>query len=81
MKEFPVPTTLQELRQFLVLTSHYRRFVKEFAKMAQTLFTLTKKNVPFHWLAEYEAAFDYLKSCLPTIPVLVFLGMSPEILC
>ena len=72
VKEFPVPTTLRELRQFLGLTSHYRRFVKGFAKIAQPLYTLTKKDVPFHWTAECEAAFDYLKSCLITTPVLAF---------
>ena len=43
IKEFPVPTTLKELRQFLGLTSHYRRFVKGFAKIAQPLYALTKK--------------------------------------
>ena len=54
------------------MTSHYRWFVKGFAEIAQPLYTLTKKDVPFHWTAECEAAFDYLKSCLITTPVLAF---------
>ena len=44
--------------------------------IAQSLYTLTKKDVPFHWTAECEAAFDYLKSCLITTPVLAFLDFD-----
>ena len=33
---------------------------------------LTKKNVPFHWTGECESAFDYLKTCLITAPVLAY---------
>ena len=72
VKKFPVPTTLKELRQFLGLTSHYRRFVKGFAMIAQPLYALTKKDVPFYWTAECESAFDYLKVCLITMPVLAY---------
>ena len=61
IKEFPVPTTLKELRQFLGLTSHYCRFVKGFAKIAQPLYALTKKDVPYYWTAECECAFDHLR--------------------
>ena len=43
IKEFLVPTTLKEFKQFLGSTSHYRRFVKGFAKIAQPLYALTKR--------------------------------------
>ena len=72
MREFPAPTSLRELRQFLGLTSHYRRFIKGFAKIAQPLYNITKKGASFYWTAECETAFDYLKSCLITAPVLAY---------
>lgn len=72
VKEFPVPTTLKELRQFLGLESHYRRFVKSFAMIAQPLYALTRKDVPFHWTAACDSAFDYLKTCLTTAPILSY---------
>ena len=54
------------------MTSHYRRFVKGFAKIAQPLYALTKKDVPYHWTAECECAFDHLKTCLITPPILSY---------
>ena len=70
VKDFPVPTTLKELRQCLGLTSHYRRFVKGYSSLAQPLYE--RKDVAYHWTAECEFAFNYLKSCLITVPVLVY---------
>ena len=40
--------------------------------MAQPLYALTKKDVPYHWIAEREYAFDHLKTCLITPPVLSY---------
>ena len=64
VKNFPVPTTLKELRQILGLISHYRRFVKGCSSLAKPLYALTRKDAPYHWTAEYESDFNYLKSCL-----------------
>ncbi|KAJ8652138.1 hypothetical protein O0I10_012246 [Lichtheimia ornata] len=40
--EWPVPTNVQEVRQFVGLGSHYRRFIQDFAAMASPLTDLTK---------------------------------------
>ena len=45
--DFPVPSSLAALRQFLGLTSYYRRFIAQYAKIAHPLHALTKKDVPF----------------------------------
>lgn len=68
--DWPVPNSLQEVRQFLGLASYYRRFVKDFATIAEPLHALTKKNVRFQWTEKCHAAFNCLKGHLTTAPVL-----------
>ena len=47
VRQFPVPKDIKGVRQFLGLSSYYRRFVPSFAKIAQPLYVLTRKEVPF----------------------------------
>ena len=48
VQEFPTPTNLKELRNFLVrLANYYRRFIKGFAHIASPLIALTRKGVSF----------------------------------
>ena len=63
---------MKQLRQFLGLTSHYRRFILCYAKIAQPLYDLTKQGTPFIWTASCEQAFDTLKSKLLTTPFLAY---------
>jgi thymidylate kinase len=55
---------------FLGLCSFYRRFVKDFAAIAEPLTRLTAKNQPFVWGAEQQEAFDILKAKLMDYPIL-----------
>ena len=43
------PTTVTEIRSFLGLAGYYRRFVKDFSKIAAPMSRLTQKNVKFEW--------------------------------
>lgn len=70
VKEWPAPASTQEVRQFVGLASYYRRFVKDFAAVAEPLHALNKKYARFQWSAECQAAFDELKHRLTTAPVL-----------
>jgi len=40
-----MPKNIREVRKFLGLTNYYRRFVKDFARIARPMNLLTKKNV------------------------------------
>ena len=51
---------------------YYRRFVKDFAKLADPLVHLTRKGVPFVWGSDQQSSFDALKACLLCAPILGF---------
>ena len=44
-----VPKTVRDVRKFLDLANYYRQFVKDFAKIAQPLNNLTKKEEKWKW--------------------------------
>ena len=67
--EFPTPTDLRSLRAFLGLLSYYRRFVPKFSSIAQPLYNLTRKDVPFVWGSECDTAVKQLKSPLTQAPI------------
>ena len=72
VREFQVSTNLKHLRQFLGLTSHYRRFIHNYAKIAHPLYALLQKGAQYQWTAEYEVAFEVLKSKLLSPPILAY---------
>ena len=70
VKNWPVPSNLTELRSFIGLCSYYRRFIFRLADLTAPLHALTRKNVRFHWGPEQDEAFNRLKQCLISAPVL-----------
>ena len=65
-----VPTNVIEVRSFLGLAGYYRRFIKDFARIAAPLTNLTRKNHPFTWSLREGEAFNALKTVLQQAPVL-----------
>jgi len=59
-----------EVRSFLGLAGHYRRFVKDFSKIASPFTNLLKKTTKFEWSNKCEEAFQELKKRLTTAPIL-----------
>ena len=70
VRDWPTPVILRELRGFIGLCSYYRKFVQDFAGIAQPLHALTKKNSKWLWTPECQAAFEVLKEELTSTPVM-----------
>ena len=54
------------------MAGYYRRFVKDFAKIANPLHMLLQKDVKFKWGDAQENAFQTLKHALLSPPILAF---------
>lgn len=70
--EFNTPSTVKHVRQFLGLTGYYRRFVQDYARIAEPLHALTRKDADFHWNDKCQESMDVLKKCVTSAPVLRF---------
>jgi len=58
---WPIPKMVRDIRKFLGLANYYRRFVKDFAKLARPLNNLTRKEEKWRWGEEQQKAFKQLK--------------------
>jgi hypothetical protein len=65
------PKSVPALKSFLGLASYYRKFIKNFAKIAASLTNLLKKSVvTYEWERACDEAFKTLKGILVKAPVL-----------
>jgi hypothetical protein len=64
------PHNAKAVASFLGLTGYYRRFVKDYSKIAEPLTRLLSPKIKFTWDHEQQQAFDSLKERLVTYPIL-----------
>jgi hypothetical protein len=55
------PTNASEICSFLGLAGYYRRFIKDFSKIAKPMTRLLEKNKDFDWTEECQVSFVELK--------------------
>ncbi|BCR85209.1 uncharacterized protein ACHE_20667S [Aspergillus chevalieri] len=65
-----VPTTVRGVQSFLGFCNFYRRFIKNYSRIAKPLNHLTRKDVPFTWTNVCQEAFEELKKYLTDAPIL-----------
>ena len=81
IKELPLPTDLTKLRSFLGATSHYRKFIKNYSKIALPLSELTKKCSNLKDQIQSPAciqAFNQLKEAMCNDTVLAHPDLSKQ---
>ena len=76
VKNFPIPTSPTEVKSFLGLCSHYRRYVQNFADIARPLHKASESKSPFMWTPEAHDAFETLKRKLMSTPILALPSMT-----
>ena len=68
--EWPKPTTRKQLQRFLGFANFYRRFIRDYSRVAAPLTQLTSPAIPFTWTPEVDIAFDTLKQLFTSAPIL-----------
>nr|GEW27008.1 reverse transcriptase domain-containing protein [Tanacetum cinerariifolium] len=69
--KLPHPTTIKGIRSFLGHAGFYRRFIKDFSKIARPMTQLLEKDTPFIFSKECVEAFQTLKRKLTEAPILI----------
>jgi hypothetical protein len=71
IREWPTPTSVDDIRSFLGLAGYYRKFIKGFSSIAAPLTELLKKGTRFVWHDALEKAFRALITAITTAPTLI----------
>nr|GEW69976.1 reverse transcriptase domain-containing protein [Tanacetum cinerariifolium] len=71
--KLPHPTTIKGIRIFLGHAGFYRRFIKDFSKIARSITRLLEKDAQFIFSQECVDAFQTLKRKLTEAPILIAL--------
>ena len=64
------PKMPKQVCAFLGLVGYYRKFIKNFAKIAKPLTLLTDQKVTFNWTPTHHNAFLTLKESIIQAPIL-----------
>lgn len=73
VQEYPIPTTPRQIKQFLGLAGYYRKFIKDFSKIAHPMTKCLRKGSKVDIENEdYINSFDKLKISLMNSPVLAY---------
>ena len=58
VRNWHAPDKVKAVHQFVGFVGYYRRFVKDFAGLAEPLVALTRKGAPFVWTDRQQVAFE-----------------------
>ncbi len=64
IKDFPAPTKVKNLQQFLGLAGYYRRFIPHYSEISKPLTRLLEKDAVWEWSPAQKEAFELIKQAL-----------------
>ena len=71
IKAWKPPTSVREVQIFMGFANFYRRFIKKFSDICTPITNLTRGDkAKFVWGRDQQEAFEYLKLCFTTAPIL-----------
>ncbi|GBP66806.1 Transposon Tf2-8 polyprotein [Eumeta japonica] len=70
VKNFPIPETRKNIRQFLGKVNFHHKFIPHSAIILDPLHNLLRKDVKFIWSKECQESFDRIKQLLCSKPIL-----------
>jgi hypothetical protein len=70
IQNLPIPKTVKDIRAFLGHAGFYRRFIKDFSKLARPLTQLLLQDAVFNFNEECVSSFEKLKQALVSAPVI-----------
>ncbi|GFX54655.1 retrovirus-related Pol polyprotein from transposon 17.6 [Trichonephila clavipes] len=72
VRKFPEPTTIKQVQSFLGLTGYFRKYIKDYSKIAKPLSDLTRKEnlFAFFFGTQQKEAFEKLKKIMSEGPIL-----------
>ena len=69
--DWPTPDSHKKLQQFLGFANFYRRFIRDYSRVAGPLTRLTSPALPYAWTPEADVAFAVLKRLFSSAPILI----------
>ena len=71
IKDWPTPTTVEQVRSFLGFENYYRQFIHRYGNLTWPLNDVLRKDERFEWTPEQQDTFDTLKQRFTKSPVLL----------
>ena len=72
------PQNVKDVQDFLSFANFYRRFIKDFAKLAAPLTALTRKNQKFIWKTKEENSFYAIETAFISGSILQHFDLEKE---
>ncbi|XP_038151255.1 uncharacterized protein K02A2.6-like [Cyprinodon tularosa] len=75
----PVPTDVTSLQRFLGMVNYLGKYIQNLSEIAAPLRQLTHKETAWCWFQQHQEAFDRLKACLSSPPVLAYYNVEEPV--